>query len=349
MEQELRLMKKNKITTAIKALVLASIIIFCLYEEVVSLGLLYQYNDSVNITDIGHITNDRANELINANTHSDDEIKMCFINNAGESTVKSLSIDKNVNAEVIYVNGYINLLLPQLKYAKDIDNGNCIIDMTTAVKLFGHTDVTGVKLAVDNKNYIINDVISSKQQFIIISDKNNKTLQYEQLYVNTNGKSAKLILNKLSVLYGIQGKMVCFRVICFLPFCLLAIVLMISTIVLISKIRNIRLCFKNSKKRYWFYGLELSIIILVITLTLFFLKEIYPIDLMPTFWSAFDEWSEIAESINSSVRLLLVKNMLFFEYSYVLHLFKSLFFTLVTCILLLLFKSQISIAICGHK
>ena len=341
MEQELRLVKKNKVTSAVKTLILAIIIVFCLCEEIVSVGYLCQYNDTVNITDIGHLTNNRANELIDANLISDNDIKMCFIYNAGENTVKSLSIDKNVNAEVIYINGYINMLFPDLKYAKEIDNGNCIIDMTTAVKLFGHTDVIGVKLSVDNKNYIINDVINSKQQFVIISDKNNKNLQYDQLYVNTNGESARIILNKLSVLYGIKGKMICFRVIVFLPFFLLTIMLIVSTILLIYKTRKIRYYFKNSKKRYLFYGLEFSIIIFVIALTLFFLKEIYPIDLMPTFWSAFDEWSEIIESIKSNFKLLFIKNMLFFEYSYVLYMLKSLFLAFVIYILLIIFKNGI--------
>ena len=79
MEQELRLVKKNKVTSAVKTLILAIIIVFCLCEEIVSVGYLCQYNDTVNITDIGHLTNNRANELIDANLISDNDIKMCFI------------------------------------------------------------------------------------------------------------------------------------------------------------------------------------------------------------------------------------------------------------------------------
>lgn len=62
---------------------------------------------------------------------------------------------------------------------------------------------------------------------------------------------------------------------------------------------------------------------------------------MPTFWSAFDEWSEIIESIKSNFKLLFIKNMLFFEYSYVLHMLKSLFLAFVIYILLIIFKNGI--------
>ncbi|MCH5296717.1 MAG: hypothetical protein J1E85_03505 [Ruminococcus sp.] len=334
-------MKKNKITAVITILVIVTIILFCFYEEVISLDYLGQYKDTMNVTSIGHITNSRANEVLNTNAHSNDKLKMCFISNAGECALKSISIDKVVNAEVIYVNGYINLLFPELKYEKDIDNGSCIIDMVTASKLYGHTDIIGMKLTVANNNFVINDVIDSKQQFIIISDKENRTLQYDQLCVNTDGKSSKLILNKLSVVYGIQGKIVCFRIIGFLPLCLLAVMLIISSVLLILKIRNIRLRFLSSKYRYWFYGTEFLIIIFVIVLMLIFIGEMCPVDLIPTLWSAFDEWDEIMESINSSFKVLFIKNMLFFEYSYVLQLFKSIAFAFITYILFLIFKNCI--------
>lgn len=316
-----------------------TVVCFVCSKEFNALDCLNQRTDIINVINFEPLSNAQVKQVFNVNSNTNDYMQMCFVSDTDECQIKSASIEKFAVAELVYAYGDINLLFPDMSYLKSVSNNFCIIDKTSAYELYGHTDVIGMRVVVNNKYFTICNVVDSQQKFIIVSDIENKSLQYNQLLINVNGKSSKIISNKLSVVYGIQGESVCYGIINFLPICLIAVMAIIAVVLLVIKIR--KLTNLSTKYRFIFNGAILFIAFVIIALILIFVTKICPPDLIPVQWSAFGEWSTIIQTIKNSFKLLLVKNMLFVEYDYVLQLLKSTVLAFVIFIMYLIIKDYL--------
>lgn len=330
---------KNRIVSAIIVLAILTAICFVCRKEFNALVYLNQSTDIINVINFEPLSNVQAKEVFNANSNANDNMQMCFVSDADKCQIESTSIEKFAETELVYVYGNINLLFPDMSYLKSVSDNFCIIDTTTAYELYGHTDVIGMRVIANNKNFTICNVVDSQQQFILVSDIENKYLQYDQLLININGRSSKIISNKLSVVYGIKGDVICYGIISFLPLCLIAVMSIILVVLLIIKIRKPTIL--NTKYGYIFKEASLFIAFTGIALILIFFAERCPLDFIPTQWSAFDEWSVIIQTVKNNFKLLLVKNMLFIEYDYVSQLFKSIVSAFTIFIMILLIKNYL--------
>lgn len=315
------------------------VVCFVCSKEFNALDYLNQRADIINVINFEPLSNAQVNQVFDVNSNTNDYMQMCFLSDTDECQIKSASIEKFAVAELVYAYGDINLLFPDMSYLKSISNNFCIIDKTSAYELYGHTDVIGMRVVVNNKYFTICNVVDSQQQFILVSDIENKYLQYDQLLININGRSSKIISNKLSVVYGIKGDVICYGIISFLPLCLIAVMSIILVVLLIIKIRKQTIL--NTKYGYIFMEASLFIAFTGIALILIFFAERCPLDFIPTQWSAFDEWSVIIQTVKNNFKLLLVKNMLFIEYNYVSQLFKSIVSAFTIFIMSLLIKNYL--------
>lgn len=315
------------------------VVCFVCSKEFNALDYLNQRADIINVINFEPLSNAQVNQVFDVNSNTNDYMQMCFLSDTDECQIKSASIEKFAVAELVYAYGDINLLFPDMSYLKSISNNFCIIDKTSAYELYGHTDVIGMRVVVNNKYFTICNVVDSQQQFILVSDIENKYLQYDQLLININGRSSKIISNKLSVVYGIKGDVICYGIISFLPLCLIAVMSIILVVLLIIKIRKQTIL--NTKYGYIFMEASLFIAFTGIALILIFFAERCPLDFIPTQWSAFDEWSVIIQTVKNNFKLLLVKNMLFIEYNYVSQLFKSIVSAFTIFIMILLIKNYL--------
>ena len=330
---------KNKILSAVIVLSILIVVCFVCSKEFNALDYLNQRADIINVINFEPLSNAQVNQVFDVNSNTNDYMQMCFLSDTDECQIKSASIEKFAVAELVYAYGDINLLFPDMSYLKSISNNFCIIDKTSAYELYGHTDVIGMRVVVNNKYFTICNVVDSQQQFILVSDIENKYLQYDQLLININGRSSKIISNKLSVVYGIKGDVICYGIISFLPLCLIAVMSIILVVLLIIKIRKQTIL--NTKYGYIFMEASLFIAFTGIALILIFFAERCPLDFIPTQWSAFDEWSVIIQTVKNNFKLLLVKNMLFIEYNYVSQLFKSIVSAFTIFIMSLLIKNYL--------
>ena len=117
---------------------------------------------------------------------------------------KNTVLGRHAYVEVIRYCGIPKTLYTATDGIYGNDTKRCMIDEKTAMDLFGETDIVGETVSLENKQFIIDYVISGKQGVLICEATDNDLVNMLTIQLD-NQKSRIEIIRKLKVNYGITG------------------------------------------------------------------------------------------------------------------------------------------------
>lgn len=222
---------------------------------------------------------------------------------------------KNISVElsVITVAGDMSRIYPfpmvRGGYLAGEDDWGCVIDRATADKLFGSYDVVGLKIKLNNKEYIIRGIIKEPDSHVMIiqeaaSYKRSSGMKYscmEMFFADTD--NPKMLAERFVTANGLgtPAKYIDGYPVRWLSYMLIHIPLWLSALlIVIYAVRKVY-SLKGSPILI-FIGLAGILIISLILIKITNMHIYYPSSMIPNKWSDFDFWTDKFRSIISSVR-----------------------------------------------
>jgi len=99
---------------------------------------------------------------------SDTPLSFAFWSSGGNVSLSTVDTMANADAELLVVNGRTDLLFPSSTWMDVEDSDGCLIGRSTAIALYGTSEVTGLSLTYNGKSYIIRGIIKEAANTIVI-------------------------------------------------------------------------------------------------------------------------------------------------------------------------------------
>lgn len=221
--------------------------------------------------------------------------------------------DKSIEISLITVAGDMSRIYPVPLvgggYLSEEDNFGCVIDKATAYKLFGNSDVIGVKINYDKREYIIRGIIEEVGSNVVIiqeeasSYKSIDAKKYSCMELSyTDTENAKLRAEEFILTNGLgspdtiidayQNQKLSYMLI-HIPLWLSALMIIIYTA---RKVYSLR-----ASIIFTLIGVIGTVVLCVSLIKVTNMYLYFPSSMIPNRWSDFDFWADKLREILSSL------------------------------------------------
>ena len=224
-----------------------------------------------------------------------------------ESIISSAALETHIKTPIIAVCGSLNTVDPSLDI-ETITENECVLGAETASSLFGSTNVNGLIVTYNEKNYLIKDVSTHLSDcFIYLPNESDVVYDrfsirlddVEQRYSLSNKYKSQIPLGETidySFFILISEMSIAFF---FTAIIIFAFVTIYKSLRRIKSIQN--------------YSILFLPILFLIAFSIWIIIDItlihYPIEMIPTKWSDFDFYGDLILQKKSSIELVLSEKM----------------------------------------
>ena len=208
-------------------------------------------------------------------------------------TVENRDLFRSTDTTVLTLYGRSDLLFPQVPMLHPDSKTHCLISAALANELFGTTDVTGLWVTYQEKQYEIAGVIEHKEPLFVYEPEAGEMSSFQQVITKAKEQESRRGLEEtLQMRYG-SGKVLDYTWMKTILDLYLSVIPVGFSIFLLSTIWKYQ---KESKmkreKCVWLY-LFVGIGIVLGFLTIQNIS--IPVDMIPDWWSDFEFWADYVD------------------------------------------------------
>lgn len=236
-------------------------------------------------------------------------------------------LNRQASASLITAAGSSDLVMPGSRTLTHTDAGRCLIDEKLSMELYGSTEICGEKLIIDSKEYEITGLLFADGPAVLIqADKDTKAVINRVSLKIHPKETVQETIRRFSNTTGIQGIRIPLHLYGILTKILLRILIFLMLFLLLF-----RLLMKLKA-----HGRGRSVILLlvigglsaVVCIWILDINIRLPMDLLPSKWSDFKFWSDLAKEKGKESSLLWTTEKSVIELHSLAYFFKSLFYSL---------------------
>lgn len=177
----------------------------CYFECLKSYGRM-ETRDTMTIVFSDHCPGGKeVRSILKKQEEAKSEEILCFYWEGTLVSVAEPAYARSTRAHLAGIQGEAALFDRRIRGFSDDDREGCIIDRETAEELFGSTDITGRKLVIGKKTYVVRKVMDWKQRCILIHDQDESAV-YSRVFYQCGGGNKTAMANQFLMRYGLTGE-----------------------------------------------------------------------------------------------------------------------------------------------
>lgn len=140
---------------------------------------------------------------------TEDEVGFVFWNKKKDASIMNKEFGRAETVAALGVKGNTGCIYPDCNGLTVEDEGSCLIDKSTAVKLFGSSDVIGEQIQYQDQSYVIQGILQQEKGVFVYEPIENQkignqtTFDHLALKAQDGFKAADMV-RQIQNLYGIQ-------------------------------------------------------------------------------------------------------------------------------------------------
>lgn len=208
-------------------------------------------------------------------------------------SVENRELFRKVDTTVWALHGRSDLLFPQTPMINVQSQTNCLLSTSLAYELFGTTDVAGLSVIYQEKEYEIAGVIEHKENLFVYEPKEGETATFQRVVTKVKeDESMRVLEETLQMKFG-SGKVLDYT---WLKMILDLYLLMIPVLLSIFLLRTIWTYQKESKNKSEKCIWMILFGIMGVIIGFLILQNIHvPLDMIPERWSDFEFWADCVD------------------------------------------------------
>lgn len=260
--------------------------------------------------------------------------EIIFWNDAGILTAEGHGTGKNTNTQVIYTCGRTDLLISDTLILEYDDQGLCLLGRQTAYNLFGTVNAEGLKVRIEDRDYIVADVTEDMENVFIAPAWKSPNIIFDRTTVRPYVQKERLIIQQeiergLEVGRRMENDFVRW---------LLEVLVVVFPVMWIGFATK-AIIYRNGWKKNTdktqkhtelaeIRKLKRGIVIVtawIISIAVLCFAVNYPQDMMPPAWSDFEFWGEMINEKIVSIETFLRSSWTEHELEYVMYIAGTVF------------------------
>lgn len=222
-----------------------------------------------------------------------------------EQQVKNKEFQRSVVVNILAVCGASDLVMPSGQILFREDREGCIIDGRSAYLLFGSRQAVGLTVEVNQKDYLIREVVESAEQFLLVQADEETTEILDTIAVEIpKGSRSQEVLRSLQEQYGFSNQRIRLQNYAVGAAACAAVgplLLLVSLLVALARTAAV------VRSRPVLLGVTFVLgVVLVVSFWCITGYQIHwPVDLIPDRWSDLQFWTSVRnESMTELLRLV---------------------------------------------
>lgn len=295
----------------------------------------YQDIYYINNTDNGGISAEEAYlyQKYEADSEESKSYSILFWEYAGSQTISNTELASQTETRMFVMCGRSDLLIGDI-FTMDYDDGTlCVLGRDDAYALFGSTDIKGLKVNYNGKQYEVAGVTDEMNSAFIIEGRGELRSCFNRMnIVPVDSEERMMIKQEIESVFS-PGSYMENALISWILGMLLALI--INVVIIYAAMTFIKI----KRDRFVKIIIVISAVILCIASILILVN--YPRDMIPSSWSDFGFWSEILDTKKENVMTFMESEKTEIELSYILSIIKTaaaccfaIFFFIVTVLLM---------------
>lgn len=208
-------------------------------------------------------------------------------------TVENRDLFRSADATVLALHGRSDLLFPEAPMLHAGSKTSCLISTVLANELFGTTDVTGLPVTYQEKQYEIAGIIEHKEYLFVYEPEEGEMSSFQRVVTKVKEQESRRVLEEtLQMRYG-SGKVLDYTWIKTILDIYLAVVPVGFSIFFLSTIWKYQKDSKSKREKCVWLFLFVGIGIVAGFLTIRNIS--IPVDMIPDRWSDFEFWADYAD------------------------------------------------------
>lgn len=208
-------------------------------------------------------------------------------------TVENRDLFRSADATVLALHGRSDLLFPEAPMLHADSKTSCLISVALANELFGTTDVTGLPVIYQEKQYEIAGIIEHKEPLFVYEPEEGEMSSFQRVVTKAKEQESRRGLEEtLQMRYG-SGKVLDYTWMKTVLDIYLSVIPLGFSIFFLSTIWKYQKDSKSKREKCVWLFLFVGIGVVVGFLTIRNIS--IPVDMIPDRWSDFEFWADYAD------------------------------------------------------
>lgn len=322
-------MKNSRIKQIINYIIAATLFIALLCFFVWTFQLGKKYNQ------VQLLLHDNCNidSVLEMEKQYQSENNITFWKQIDGAIVVNDDLERSVNADVIAVRGDSRVVINEGVPLEAYDSEICVLGKQVAFDLYGTTDIVGLFVSYNGREYEVVDVLDDNKNVFIYEVQAGDTVNFDRVtaLVKSDETSLKCI-NRLGISYGINGDTIDYEFELFAIRFISMIMLVGILIYIVVKMKKYLISKEKVSDNMAGFISVGCVIVYVVVVVVCLGKLSIPLDYIPTGWSDYTFWGDffMVKATNIRTIMLMKKNVPdYLMYFDVLKFFAGLFLILL--------------------
>lgn len=278
----------------------------------------------------------QARERLQSEENEEEPLSMVFWRQEEDSSIHARDLGRSAEADVLTAAGQTGILFQENSVLTEEDANGCLLSLDVAQKLFGSVNILGDEVTINGEKYEIRGVLKSKEGLAVVRERagigvntilgqENQGKGFDRVKVKNQGeKGAKEMKNLLETRCGVEGTVLDLPLlggICGMSVWIVPLIMCLQFLVWLLK--NARNAKKPGEKCLW-WGIAAMFTVLLLYLAAGQLS--IPKDIIPSRWSDFAFFSNLADEKARAFSFLMNSQKTAPEAMYFNAFFQSLLF-----------------------